>query len=212
MSTALRAAREALEDLWNQGISGHELLRRQTSLADEFIVDHFSRLSRQSSPPGGKLPSLLLADMGARNSTRFRTLTCCCSMTGGRQKICRGWQNRSSIRSGTAATRSVIPCGHRKRQCRFARNDFFFQVALLDARFLAGSSGAFRYTAEAISGKRYWTGAGKNLSKQWKRFRVERRKKYGSHSYLLEPHIKEGKGRHAGHSGHALGRKGGFRS
>jgi UTP:GlnB (protein PII) uridylyltransferase len=33
-----------------------------------------------------------------------------------------------------------------------------------------------------------------NLSAPWRRSKAERWEKFGSHSYLLEPHIKEGKG------------------
>ena len=40
MTVTLKAKREALENLWKQGISGHELLQKQTRMADQFIIGH----------------------------------------------------------------------------------------------------------------------------------------------------------------------------
>ncbi len=61
---------------------------------------------------------------------------------------------------------------------------------MLDARLVAGSEPLFdelllRYKRELIEGERA------DLIYAMKVFRKERRKKYGSHSYLLEPNIKE---------------------
>ena len=44
MTAPLKAQREALENLWKEGISGHELLHRQTQMADCFITGHFNKL------------------------------------------------------------------------------------------------------------------------------------------------------------------------
>ncbi|MFA5718586.1 MAG: hypothetical protein WC952_12805, partial [Desulfobulbaceae bacterium] len=63
MSMMLRAAREALEDLWNQGIAGRELLLRQTRLADEFIGGHFAA-SPAVQAAGGKIALLALGGYG----------------------------------------------------------------------------------------------------------------------------------------------------
>ena len=45
MSKELHAQREALEELWRQGLSGHQLLLRHTALVDAFIIDHFNASS-----------------------------------------------------------------------------------------------------------------------------------------------------------------------
>ncbi len=41
MISELRSQREALEELWQEGLSGHELLGRLTGMVDAFIIDHF---------------------------------------------------------------------------------------------------------------------------------------------------------------------------
>ena len=41
MSVQLRADREALEELWKQGVVGRELLLKHSRLVDEFIVECF---------------------------------------------------------------------------------------------------------------------------------------------------------------------------
>ena len=42
--------------------------------------------------------------------------------------------------------------------------------------------------------KKILDGGRKQFVEVMEQFRAERREKYGNHSYLLEPHIKEGKG------------------
>ena len=46
MSSELHARKEALEELWQQGLSGHELLLRHTELVDSFIIDSSSHHPR----------------------------------------------------------------------------------------------------------------------------------------------------------------------
>ncbi len=74
-----------------------------------------------------------------------------------------------------------------------AAEDFIFQVALLDARLIGGSAGLFDklmgvYRQEFVEGRRDEFIANLN------RFNDERRERFGSHGYLLEPNIKESKG------------------
>ncbi|NOQ45239.1 MAG: [protein-PII] uridylyltransferase, partial [Desulfobulbaceae bacterium] len=80
-----------------------------------------------------------------------------------------------------------------KDAIRFAREDFIFQVALLDARMLTGSSELFeklttRYKKKILKGRR------NEFVRTMLTYMEERREKYGQHSFLLEPHIKESKG------------------
>jgi len=89
--------------------------------------------------------------------------------------------------------RSAILYGLPSDAVSFAKNDFIFQVSLLDARFLAGSQELFD-TLQKRFKKKILDGGRKKFVEVMEQFRDERREKYGSHSYLLEPHIKEGKG------------------
>ena len=74
-----------------------------------------------------------------------------------------------------------------------AEEDYFFHVAMLDARWLCGSEALF---AELLTEfrKKFVAGQREQFVEQMKEHRRRRRERFGSHSFLLEPHIKEGKG------------------
>ena len=74
-----------------------------------------------------------------------------------------------------------------------AEEEYFFLVALLDARLICGSKALFdelvaEYRAKYVDGHR------ESFVEKMKEYREDRRGRFGSHSYLLEPHIKEGCG------------------
>jgi len=74
-----------------------------------------------------------------------------------------------------------------------AEEEYFFLVALLDARLICGSKALFdelvaEYRAKYVDGHR------ESFVGKMKEYREDRRGRFGSHSYLLEPHIKEGCG------------------
>lgn len=192
MSMMLRAAREALEDLWNQGIAGRELLLRQTRLADEFIGGHFAA-SPAVQAAGGKIALLALGGYGRLELFPYSDIDLLLlhdrQAAGDMQRVAEsilyplwdsGYEVGHSVRTPDEAV-------------RFAEDDFFFQVALLDARYLAGEKELFdllrqKYRKKILDGER------KKFVETMEMFRAERRQRYGSHSYLLEPHIKEGRG------------------
>lgn len=192
MSATLRAAREALEDLWKQGISGHELLRRQTALADEFIAGHFTA-SQAVQSVRGKIALLALGGYGRRELYPYSDIDLLLL------------HDRRAAKDMQPVAEAVLyplwdsgyEVGHSVRTpdeaVRFARTDFFFQVALLDARFLAGDEELFVTLRETFRIK-ILDGGRKSFVETMELFRAERRRRFGSHSYLLEPHIKEGKG------------------
>ncbi len=80
-----------------------------------------------------------------------------------------------------------------KESISHAREDYFFLVALLDARLLHGSNELFEELLTAYR-KRYVDGHREGFVEKMKMHRQSRRDRFGSHSYLLEPHIKEGRG------------------
>ena len=192
MTATLAAQREALENLWQQGTSGHELLRRQTQMADAFIISHFNEADSVRSAKG-KISLIALGGFGRNELYPFSDIDLLLlhdrwaakSMQNVAESILyplwdSGYEVGHSVRTPSGAL-------------GFAKEDFFFQVSLLDARLLAGSSELFdtlqkKYKKKILDGRR-----GKFVAVM-ERFRAKRREKYGSHSYLLEPNIKEGKG------------------
>ncbi|MCP3676552.1 MAG: [protein-PII] uridylyltransferase, partial [Deltaproteobacteria bacterium] len=58
MKSQLRANREALESLWQQGLSGQALLRGQSKLVDEFVQECFLETGVQGADESVALVAL----------------------------------------------------------------------------------------------------------------------------------------------------------
>ncbi|WP_419898550.1 [protein-PII] uridylyltransferase [Roseomonas sp. USHLN139] len=85
------------------------------------------------------------------------------------------------------ATRSIREC------LEDARGDATIQTALLDGRFLAGDAGVFANFEEAFANARQEWGIGQFLAAK-RAERTARHRRYGDSPYLVEPHLKEGRG------------------
>ncbi|MGL1932806.1 MAG: [protein-PII] uridylyltransferase [Desulfotalea sp.] len=80
-----------------------------------------------------------------------------------------------------------------KESINHAREEYVFSVSLLDSRLICGDADLYvelmaKYRKKFIEGNR------KNFVEEMKTRRQERRDRFGVHSYLLEPQIKEGRG------------------
>jgi len=192
MTITLHAQREALETLWKQGISGHELLRRHTKMADEFIIGHFNNSNAVRSTKG-KIALVALGGYGRNELYPFSDIDLLLL------------HDRWAAKSMQQVAESILyplwdsgyEVGHSVRTpagaVSFAREDFVFQVSLLDARILTGSNELFAKLKKRFQ-KKILDGGRRKFVEVMEGFREERREKYGSHSFLLEPNIKEGKG------------------
>ncbi len=187
----LRAQRETLEELWQKGLSGQALLLEQSRLVDEFIAGHFTAAADEKAAEGVALVALggygrseLFPYSDIDLLILFRENAKEAMERVANEVLYPLWDTGLDVGHGV---RTVEEC------LSFAREDFFFQVALLDARLLVGSVELFdelrgRYKTDFIEGSRdEFVGA-------MKTFRRDRRERFGSHSYLLEPNIKESKG------------------
>ncbi|MBC8207576.1 MAG: HD domain-containing protein, partial [Desulfobulbaceae bacterium] len=190
MASPLRAQREALEELWRQGLSGQALLAEQSRLVDVFLVERFVEATKGLE---GQVALLALGGYGRSELFPYSDID-----------LMILYVSEVSDRIGGVAEAILYPLwdagldvGHGVRTVAesldHAREEFFFQVALLDARFLAGSEDLCQdllgqFQGAFIEGKR------EAFVQTMKGFRLDRRQRFGSHSYLLEPHVKEGKG------------------
>jgi [protein-PII] uridylyltransferase len=187
----LRAQRETLEELWKKGLSGQALLLEQSRLVDEFIASNFN-----AATDGKATDSIALIALGGYGRSELFPYSDIDILILFREdakeemeKVANAvlyplWDTGLDVGHGV---RTVEEC------LSFAKEDFFFQVAMLDARLLVGSEGLFdellsRYRTDFIEGSR------DEFVHAMKTFRRARRKRFGSHSYLLEPNIKESKG------------------
>ncbi|MEN8200056.1 MAG: [protein-PII] uridylyltransferase [Thermodesulfobacteriota bacterium] len=187
----LHAQREALEKFWEDGLKGQSLLAEQSRLVDAFVVEHFA-----ATIDDAVAESVALVALGGYGRSELFPYSDIDILILYREEA-KG--ELETVASGVLYPLwdSGLDVGHGVRtleEClSFAGEDFFFQVALLDGRFLAGSSTLFdelmkQYRMRFIEGER------DGFVRAMKRFRRERRERFGSHSYLLEPNIKECKG------------------
>lgn len=192
MTTTLRLHKGALEELWRQGLSGHGLLQHYSDRVDAFITQHFLQ-ALESIRPKGEVAVVALGGYGRSELYPFSDVDLLLL------------HDRRSKKNIQELAESILyplwdeglDVGHSVRTIkdamRFAEEDFIFQVALLDARLLAGSAALFdelrqRYRKKILEGRR------SVFVRTMEQYRDERHDKFGSHAYLLEPHIKEGKG------------------
>lgn len=187
----LRAQRETLEELWKQGLSGQALLLEQSRLADEFIEGHFQASSDNSS--SDSIAVIALGGYGRSELFPYSDIDLLIlfreEAKEGMEKVVNSvlyplWDTGLDVGHGV---RTIDEC------VSFAEEDFFFRVAMLDARLVTGSSDLFAELQRCYKSK-FVEGERKEFVGAMRRFRRERRKRFGSHSYLLEPNIKESKG------------------
>jgi [protein-PII] uridylyltransferase len=192
MASTLRARQEALAASWREGLSGQEILRRSAALIDDFIVQQFEASPAVQNARG----SIAVIALGGYGRSEFYPYSDIDLL------LLHDWWSKKSMQA--VAESLLYPLwdqgfevGHSVRGVKdavqFALEDFHFQVSLLDARLIAGSSALFeelrdRYVHKVLNGRRH------DFVRTMEAFKQERWRKYGSHTYLLEPHIKEGKG------------------
>ena len=189
MHVELRAKRDALEHLWRRGASGGELLRQHSALIDEYVSDSF----RTSSEAQKGMTLTALGGYGRRELFPFSDIDLLLlyrpEAEAGLQAVSEAvfyplWDSGLEVGHGV---RTVPAC------LADAEADFFFRVALLDIRYIAGDQGLYEqlttgYRLQFIEGQR-----GDFLHKMM-HFRTERHNRFGKYSYQLEPHIKESPG------------------
>ena len=192
MTGTLRTRQQELAEQWRQGLDGRELLHRHAALADAFIVEQFDRAQAAGEIPG-QVAMVALGGYGRGELYPYSDID-----------LLLLHDQRAGEALQAAARALLYPLwdagyevGHSvrtvKEAVRFAREDFPFQVALLDARLVVGAAPLLeelreRYTTTILQGRR------QQFVRAMEGWRAERRRRYGSHSFLLEPHIKEGTG------------------
>ena len=191
MTVQLRTERDALEKLWEQGLSGKSLLLSHSRLVDEFIAGCFT--GADGAVHGESVAIVALGGYGRQELFPYSDIDL---------MVLYGSDYHQQVRAIADAVLyplwdSGMEVGHGVRtideSLRHAAEDYFFQVALLDARLVVGSSELFGNLMTEFREK-FVEGHRDQFVEQMKDHRRRRRNRYGHHSYLLEPHIKEGKG------------------
>lgn len=191
MTSKLGKDREALEQLWKDGLSGRALLAEHSRLADELILDIFSRANIQ-----GIENSVALVALGGYGRKELFPYSDIDLMILYHESI------EDKIQEVADAILyplwdTGLDIGHAVRTVEqslsHAAEDYFFQVAMLDSRRIAGSDSLFQELYKEYK-RKFVDGQRDIFVERMRMHRDRRRAKFGSHSYLLEPHLKEGKG------------------
>ncbi|MDR2549408.1 MAG: [protein-PII] uridylyltransferase [Desulfobulbus sp.] len=192
MVQTLRTRQETLAESWREGLSGQEILCRSAALVDVYVADRFDcaqavrqaegaiavvalgGYGRQELYPYSDIDLLLLHDRRSKKSMQEVAEALLYPL----------WDEGFEVGHSVRGVKDAI---------QFALNDFHFRVSLLDARLIAGSPALFDelracYAQQVLDGRRL------DFVRTMDAFKQERWRKFGSHAYLLEPHVKEGKG------------------
>ncbi|MBU0729201.1 MAG: [protein-PII] uridylyltransferase [Proteobacteria bacterium] len=183
--SAIRARREALENLWRQGLSGKALLERHTLIIDEHLAEAFSA----SPAHAGTMALVAVGGYGRIELFPFSDIDLLLLYEPGDEKILNSVAEAILYPLWDAG----LDVGHSVRTADAclsdAENDFFLQVSLLDSRLIAGSDKLFstlldNYHQAFIKGRR------NEFLQQIVTHRITRHRLFGLHSYLLEPNVK----------------------
>jgi [protein-PII] uridylyltransferase len=192
-STDLRAQCADLESRWQEGLSGQALTAGRSALVDAFIQEHFQGAVSEFSGP---VALVALGGYGRQElfpSSDIDLLILYQQEGQGKQEKIKKvaevvlyplWDSGLEVGHGVRTAPEAL---------EHAAQDFFFRVAMLDARFLAGSRELFDELLDSYR-RLFIEGEREEFVRSMRAFREARRQRFGSHSYLLEPHIKEGKG------------------
>jgi [protein-PII] uridylyltransferase len=185
----LRARRDVLELLWKQGLSGRALLTQHTRLMDAFLHQCF--LNCPEAREGFAL--VALGGYGRCELFPFSDIDLMVLHAPGMEDKLAAVTNSVFYPLWDAG----LEVGHSVRTpaacLADAGKDFLFQVALLDARLVAGCETLFSELVNSCR-KEFIEGRRRDFLQSMQTLRLERHARYGLHSYLLEPHITEGRG------------------
>lgn len=191
MLQEFQTGRRAIERSWGEGRSGEMLLVDQTQLVDRYISTCFQKIQELFGETG-----VAVVALGGYGRSELYPYSDIDLMVLYHPKLKKHvgkiadlilyplWDTKLEVGHGVRTIKESIS---------HAREEYLFRVALLDARLLCGDATLFEDLQKEYR-KKFVDGCREAFVKEMKDRRAERRARFGSHSYLLEPHIKEGRG------------------
>ncbi len=189
MKGELRAKQNGLEALWQQGFSGRMLLQEHTQLVDANIARNFANCPATKNG----MALVALGGYGRRELFPFSDIDLLLLYEPGiEEKLDPAveaifyplWDADLEVGHGVRTPKACLEHG---------KKDFFFQVAMLDARLIAGSSGLFNQMVNSFQ-QTFVEGQRREFLGNMLNHRKRRHRSFGRQNYLLEPHIKESRG------------------
>jgi len=181
---------KALHDLWSKGLKGRRLLREYSLQFDSYLSENFNK----NVIKGEKIALIALGGYGRRDLHPYADIDLLILYDSSLEKQRIEEVVRDILYPLWDASLDVGHSVRRIDECiKDAEEDFFFQVALLDARIITGDKSLFeklisKFKEHFIQGRR------KEFVEQMLAHIEARISRFGKHSYLLEPNIKESRG------------------
>ena len=191
MSLGLKTQKRALDELWSRGLSGKTLLRDHCLLADSFIRECFEKIDVADLQLNVAI--VALGGYGRQELFPFSDIDLMILFRPKFRKQVKGvadgllyplWDTGYEVGHGVRTISESMSQ---------AKQDFVFRVALLDARLVVGSVSLFDELV-AVYNKKFVDGKRDIFVRHMNNYSEERRERFGSHGYMLEPNIKESKG------------------
>ena len=179
------------------GAGGQEVVRASSALTDEVISELFRAILAQISRPDSVPLSLVATGGYGRRELAPRSDIDLLALLPGERDPGRARANSVAEQLHRALWDIGLEAGYAARtleQCvQLAREDHTIRTALLDGRLVAGDAQLFkgleRATVTELEQRRVEEFIGDKLEEF-----NERRRRYGGSVWLLEPHLKQGKG------------------
>lgn len=182
--------KDVLKTLWARGLSGERLIKAHSDIMDNWVSDLFDKL-----PPEHQegLSVIALGGYGRQELYPFSDIDLMILYETGHEgkldEVCNAvfyplWDADREVGHGV---RTIQDC------LKQAEKDFFLLVSFLDARLIAGDTGLFNSFINKIFST-FIEGNRRQFVESLMDHRKERIKRFGDNAYLLEPHIKDGRG------------------
>ena len=186
MENELRARRDALEFLWAKGLSGKNLLMQHTDLIDAYLAHSF----RNTEEAQTGMTLVALGGYGRKELFPYSDIDLMLLYDPAAEKHVSQVAENIFYPLWDAG----LEVGHAVRspeEClSHGLEDFYFQVAMLDARVVVGSEELFEKTRRLFS-KSFVEGKRRDFFLQMQDQLEKRHQHFGTHIYQLEPNIKE---------------------
>src|SRR5213082_3495906 len=179
------------------GAGGQEVVRASSALTDEVISELFRAMLAQVSRPEF-VPLALVATGGyGRRELAPRSDIDLLALLPGERDPGRARANSVAEQLHRALWDAGLEAGYAARtleQCvELAREDHTIRTALLDGRLVAGDAQLFKGLERATVTELEQRRVEEFIADKLEEFN-ERRRRYGGSVWLLEPHLKQGKG------------------
>ena len=196
--TRLAQGREEILARHRAGAGGQEVVRAISTLTDQVIGDLFDSIVAQFPGPG-PVPLSLVATggYGRRELAPHSDIDLLALLPNGGDAKARARANLIAEHLHRAVWDAGLEAGYAARnlnQCvELARQDHTIRTALLDGRLVAGDPQLFKGLERATVTELEQRRVEEFINDKLEEFN-ERRRRYGGSVWLLEPHLKQGKG------------------